>query len=981
MSRLLTALLAFVLAVLALPPAAAAAAPAPGRTIASDWKETLSSRKGRLAPFSLGVRRGEEYTSPAHRVAHEYYAVGAHWKAAVPRDAYFEVYVRTSEDGTRWGRWLSMHDDHGDPQLDRDGRTFGPLIVGQGRYVQYKVKRTPSARGEWPRVDDVTLTSIDSTQGPTTQQARATASSDVSTQALAKPAVISRAGWGANESYRYDSSGEEKWNRKYLQVTKAVMHETVTRNRDTNPAATVRSIYYYHAVTRGWGDIGYNYLIDDYGNIYEGRAGGENVVAGHTGCYNHGTIGIAALGDYAKVKPTDAMVAAHKRLIAWKFDRDGIDPTGRGVFMKNNIEPLANQYNIMAHRDATIARTDACPSTHVDPGPYLYDRMPEIRQAVLAALGYKPTPQPAISDVVFAPSKLNSGGRTRVEVTVRNNGTGLMETQGAGPGATYKETDTWTSLGYAKVPGKFRVFADYTGNRTSVPAPFRWGLTRPLLPGQSRVITGFVNLSTLGDNTWWVGLNQEDVAQPVARAGDSTVSVVASGSADAAGGVILGATTSPSIISPNGDGKDESSSLTYSLSSPQQVKIEQFSSSGRWMKTLQPWTSVAAGVKQQVAVPGTSYNVVRGSTLPLDEDNYVLAVTAKDASGAVREASVPLIVDVSAPTAANVAASPALFSPNGDGALDSTRFTGSFSETVSWALDLRNSAGSSVRRVTGSGSTLAWVWDGKTASGALAPNGSYTYTLSYTDRAGFAGASATGSVALDTVRPVVSSPAPSGTGPYTVSYKLSESVTMEPYITDAAGAVVRVLNASSRQAGANTSSWNGQRADGTYASPGTHYWNLPATDLAGNRTATTTRAAFTVQAVTVTVDNTSAGFTVSSKWSTGSYNSPYGTDYRWRYADGSSADRATWSAALGAGTYDVFAWYTSGTNRSTKATYSLGYSGGTKAVTVDQRTGGGAWKLLGSVSVTTTGTYKVTLSAPTGASGVVIADAVKWVRK
>jgi hypothetical protein len=85
------------------------------------------------------------------------------------------------------------------------------------------------------------------------------------------PAVIPRAGWGANESLRYDSSGKEIWPPAFWPIQKLIVHHTDTQNGDPDPAATVRSIYYYHAVTQGWGDIGYNFLIDESGRIYEGR--------------------------------------------------------------------------------------------------------------------------------------------------------------------------------------------------------------------------------------------------------------------------------------------------------------------------------------------------------------------------------------------------------------------------------------------------------------------------------------------------------------------------------------------------------------------------------------------------------------------------------------------------------------------------------------------------------------------------------------
>ncbi|MBI2941017.1 MAG: N-acetylmuramoyl-L-alanine amidase, partial [Chloroflexi bacterium] len=132
--------------------------------------------------------------------------------------------------------------------------------------------------------------------------------------------VISRAGWGADESYRFTATGIERWPRDYRVVQKVVVHHTDTSTGGNDPAAIVRAIYYYHAVTRGWDDIGYNFLIDWRGNIYEGRYGGRGVVGGHALGFNYGSLGIGCIGNYAnsgEAVPT-AMKQSIARLIAWK---------------------------------------------------------------------------------------------------------------------------------------------------------------------------------------------------------------------------------------------------------------------------------------------------------------------------------------------------------------------------------------------------------------------------------------------------------------------------------------------------------------------------------------------------------------------------------------------------------------------------------------------------------------------------------------
>src|SRR5262245_5588646 len=136
--------------------------------------------------------------------------------------------------------------------------------------------------------------------------------------AVAMPPVISRAGWGADESLRFDEGGHERFAPYFDPLQKVIVHHTAGRNNDPNPEATIRAIYYMHAVSRGYGDIDYTYLIDWQGRIYEGRhardyAPGEpitgedlagNVVrAAHARDYNDATVGIALLGNFVDRLP------------------------------------------------------------------------------------------------------------------------------------------------------------------------------------------------------------------------------------------------------------------------------------------------------------------------------------------------------------------------------------------------------------------------------------------------------------------------------------------------------------------------------------------------------------------------------------------------------------------------------------------------------------------------------------------------------
>jgi hypothetical protein len=210
----------------------------------------------------------------------------------------------------------------------------------------------------------------------------------IASAAVNQPAVITRAGWGANESYSLNSGGYERFAQQYAPLQKLIVHHTAGRNDDPNPAATIRAIYYDHAVIRGYGDIDYNFLIDAQGRIYEGRrshayASGEpptgedgrgNVVRGsHARDYNDGTMGVVLLGNFTSVLPTSAARSALVNLLAWKAERHGIDPKGASTYVNPILGNSKYLYNISGHRNVN---STACP------GDLFYGTFPQLRQDV-----------------------------------------------------------------------------------------------------------------------------------------------------------------------------------------------------------------------------------------------------------------------------------------------------------------------------------------------------------------------------------------------------------------------------------------------------------------------------------------------------------------------------------------------------------------------------------------------------------------------
>nr|WP_228040465.1 peptidoglycan recognition protein [Streptomyces chromofuscus] len=189
-----------------------------------------------------------------------------------------------------------------------------------------------------------------------------------------RPGITTRRGWGADESLR------EKGFLYTKSVKAAFVHHTATGNNYTCAQApsVIRSIYRYHVVSMGWRDIGYNFLLDKCGNIYEGRAGGvANAVMGaHTLGFNDDSMGIAVIGTFNSTSPSETTVKAIAQLAAWKLGLFGADPgaktylkSGGGNLFKKGTNVRLNV--ISGHRDGFA--TDC-------PGKLLYGKLGAIRE-------------------------------------------------------------------------------------------------------------------------------------------------------------------------------------------------------------------------------------------------------------------------------------------------------------------------------------------------------------------------------------------------------------------------------------------------------------------------------------------------------------------------------------------------------------------------------------------------------------------------
>src|SRR5919199_3954275 len=318
---------------------------------------------------SASISRVHTFPAPRH-VTH----VAVHWRGA--RGA--RVRVALSRDGRRFARAVPVGLDDAF-EAHPGGETYGAVIVAPRVHAVRVLTDRPLRRLTVLWLGD---------RGRRLPLLARTASVGYS-----QPKVIPRIDWGADESYRFDSSGREIWPPAFYPVQKLIVHHTATQNSDPNPPATIRSIYYYHAVTQAWGDIGYNFLIDEAGRIYEGRhtfdyssgsspteenAAGYGVTAAHAQGYNSGTVGIALLGTLTNQAATPAARDALERLLAWEADEHGIDPQGASLYTNPVNGTQATFPNIAGHRD--VAATEC-------PGGTFYATLPSIRTDVAAMLG------------------------------------------------------------------------------------------------------------------------------------------------------------------------------------------------------------------------------------------------------------------------------------------------------------------------------------------------------------------------------------------------------------------------------------------------------------------------------------------------------------------------------------------------------------------------------------------------------------------
>ena len=308
----------------------------------SDKVQTLARE-----PVRNGWRKSVETGQPTQ-------LVGFEWRGRTEG----AVEVR-AKDREGWGDWTPVHGspfEGPDPgsREHRDTTTAGPLWVGKDvRQVEVRV-----VEGE---LRDLKLHALRSEE-PVSRGVEPAGA------APAQPGIVSRAGWGADESLRRFAPGCDG-NPEYAPAVRfAVVHHTVNSNTYSaaDSPAIMRAIYEFHVKTNKWCDIGYNFIVDRFGTVFEGRFGGiaSTVIGAHALSFNNGSTGVALLGKFSSSPVPPPMYSSLRALMAWKLSVHSVNPLGTVTTGGRTIS------TVIGHRDVNPTEC---------PGQVPYNLLPQLR--------------------------------------------------------------------------------------------------------------------------------------------------------------------------------------------------------------------------------------------------------------------------------------------------------------------------------------------------------------------------------------------------------------------------------------------------------------------------------------------------------------------------------------------------------------------------------------------------------------------------
>jgi hypothetical protein len=326
---------------------------------------------------------------------HPFVAVSMQWKGQVANDHQIVMEVRGSANTREWSDWMVVDVDH---HVDFEDGSIGSVLVffpAGTQYLQYRATLNAEMMQMQPTLDELSFHFINpgvtpeadlqahkQTVVPFTDvrnripetRSMVKSSSDTSDSEIADyeiPEYVDRQSWGASLSLTNTAS------RSQTNVTHMFVHHSAGQTNSADFAAVVRSYYILHTQTNGWADIGYNWLVDGNGVVYQGRAhnfnGFMDVIGAHTGGSNTNSMGVCVIGHYSTVMPTQNAINSLMRVLAWKANDKGIDVRVR------SIHPFTsrNYYTISGHRDGSATEC---------PGQRLYNYLPTLRNRTHAFL-------------------------------------------------------------------------------------------------------------------------------------------------------------------------------------------------------------------------------------------------------------------------------------------------------------------------------------------------------------------------------------------------------------------------------------------------------------------------------------------------------------------------------------------------------------------------------------------------------------------
>src|SRR4051794_11682805 len=429
--------------------------------------------------------------------------VGAAWHTgSLPKSA--TIQLRTRQGG-HWSSWSPLSAPDGGPDDgSQDARAAAarhltatdPLWVGPSDGVQARVVTAGSKPAGMPRGLHVVLVNggssgADAHPGPARPLGASISfgGSSMAEAAQSQPTIYTRAQWGADESLRKRACPKGP---DYSSTIKmGFVHHTDGPNGYTagQVPSIIRSIYAYHVESNGWCDVGYNFLVDRFGRIWEGRYGGitKAVIGAHTGGFNTNSFGVSMIGTYTSVSPSAALLSGVEHVFAWKLGMYYRNPTAKATLVAASF--AGSRYakgttvtfnTISGHRDAD---TTTCP------GSAGYAKLPAIRTAVKSLIGagfVAPSVTPASVRMLSGQGFAIKAGLLSAQswtATVTDAKTGVTVKTLTGDATTASLSTVWNGTGLDDLPappGTYRITLTGANAAGSTDVPYT--TTVPVTP-------------------------------------------------------------------------------------------------------------------------------------------------------------------------------------------------------------------------------------------------------------------------------------------------------------------------------------------------------------------------------------------------------------------------------------------------------------------------------------------------------------------